>query len=420
MNPNFSRGRTIAGMGMRSDLSGGISLRFTAAMARARELVERPRVGRPAPPPRPGKRLRVVGDPQAPLETFLQILDAHELLGVDGFLADDVVLISIGDHFDYGAHDDTDPRHDGLAVLRWLAEHDPQQAPILLGNHDVVRVQELIGLTDARFARARALGGQLVELHRSDPDAASRRYGDEWCTEFPDVPTPSLAARDYAAWTEAQRALMIELLLAGRFRLAVPAVLADGRDALITHAGVTSREVELIGCETAAGAIAAALDGHLARAVAARTADWHAGRMVPLGLQPLHYPGAQPDEGGGLLYHRPANPAREGADQVWETDRRRRRFHPHELPRGLVQVAGHTTHKKARHELQPWLSDAATALTRGGLRTLLVDGDRVLYDAGITGIGGAVAVLHLVDAEMNERGKDPEDYPLLELAAISG
>src|SRR5688572_26168159 len=119
-------------MGNRSDLSGGISLRFTAAMERARELADRPYIdGRPAPLPHPMRRIRVVGDPQTSLERFLQVLDAHELIGVDGFLADDVQLISVGDHFDYPPHDGSDPRQNGLALLRWLAEHAPSQAPIL-------------------------------------------------------------------------------------------------------------------------------------------------------------------------------------------------------------------------------------------------------------------------------------------------
>lgn len=400
-------------MGMRSDLSGGISLRFTAAMERARELFDRPRAGRMAPPPRPAKRIRVVGDPQSSLERFLEVLDAHELLGPDGYLADDVVLISIGDHFDYTPHDHTDPRHDGRALLRWLAEHDPQQAPILLGNHDTVRVQELIGMTDARFARAIVLARALLELATTDPAASARRSAEEFAPEFPDIPTVGLAARDCSAWTESQRRLVIELLLAGRFRLAVPAVLADGREALITHAGVTNREVELLGVSPEPRALAAALDAHLARAVAARKDDWRADRLVPLGLGPLHVPGSQPDEGGGLLYHRPSSRA-DG------TGARRRRYSPQDLPRGLVQVAGHTTHKKAREELAPWLGDAAKALTTGGLRTLVVDGDRVLYDAGVTGVGGAVGVLHMIDAEMNERDKEPADYPLLEISAITG
>lgn len=396
----------------RMDLSGGISLRFTSAMSRARELAERPGSGRPAPPPRPAQRIRVVGDPQTSLPRFLSILDAHGLLGMDGHLADDVVLISIGDHFDYGAHDGTDPRKDGHAILRWLAEHDPRQALILLGNHDVARVQELIGLTDARFTRARKLARELGELEGGEPIAYARRYAEEFGPEFPDIPTPALAARDYSAWTEAQRDLVIELLLAGRFRLGISAVLADGRPALITHAGVTAREVALLGVEAAPGPLARALDAHLARAVAARRDDWTAGRLIPLGLGPLHFAGSQPEEGGGLLYHRPANTER-------DDERPRRRYHPRDLPRGLVQVAGHTTHKKAKLELQPWVSDAAAALASGGLRTLVADGDHIRYDAGIQAVGGAVAVLHLVDAEMNERDKEPDDYPLLELSAIS-
>ena len=147
-------------MAKRSDLSGGISLRFTAAAERARELVHLPYgEGRPAPLPLPKRRVLVVGDAQTSLERFLAVLDAHELLGVDGFLADDVVLVSVGDHFDYASKDGTDPRHDGLAILRWLAEHAPAQVPLLLGNHDAARVMELAQVSDAEFARLRAGSG---------------------------------------------------------------------------------------------------------------------------------------------------------------------------------------------------------------------------------------------------------------------
>jgi hypothetical protein len=303
-------------MATRSDLSGGISLRFTAAMECARELAERPYAsGRPAPLPHPKRRVRVVGDPQTSLERFLAVLDAHHLLGVDGFLADDVQLVSTGDHFDYEVHDHTDPRVDGVAILRWLAEHAPNQVVILLGNRDAARVT-----------------------------------GDD----------------------EQQRRLVIGLLRAGRLRLGCAAILADDRPALISHAGVTSGDVEQLGVAVEPRALAAALDRRLADAVGARRDDWASGKPTPLGLD-------------DLLAHR---------------------YRPQDLPRGLVQVCGHIA------------SDGARAVHPGVLSTLVVDGDKVVHDDGIAGVGGAVAVLHLVDAGINAPELDPDHVPLLELAAL--
>jgi hypothetical protein len=213
-------------------------------------------------------------------------------------------------------------------------------------------------------------------------------------------------------------------LRAGRYRLGVAVALPDGRDALVTHAGVTAHEVELLGAPVAPAPLARALDAHLREAVAARRADWTSGRAVPLDLRPLHRAGEQPHEGGGLLYHRPANPDRppipdDPVDAAWEADERRRRFHPRDLPRGLVQVAGHTSHAKARHELRPWLTEAAAAAEPGALRTLIVDAERVIYDAGVVAAGPDAAVLHLVDAAMNHPQLEPGHYSLLEVAAIT-
>jgi len=394
----------------RSDLSGGISLRFTAAMQRARELAGRTYAGgRGAPPPHPRRRIFAIGDPQTSMERFMAILDSHEMLGADGYLADDVVLVSLGDHFDYRGYDGSDPRYDGVAILRWLAEHAPAQVHLLLGNHDAARVMELAAIDDAGFATLRTAARDLVNA--SGPEALV-----QWAA-LTDIPTPGLVARDYASFSEAQRALMVTLLRAGRFRLGIAAVFPDRRPVLLTHAGVTTREIDLLGVAATPHAIAAALDAWLARAVAAREADWAAGTITPLDLSPLHYAGEQPEEGGGLLYHRPANPERPGADAAWERQRRRR-FHPRELPRGLVQAAGHTGHRKLLEELEPWATEAARAARAGVLRTLIADDDRVVYDVGIARVGGAVAVLHLIDASINAPDLDPDDVPLLELAAI--
>jgi hypothetical protein len=383
----------------RSDLSGGISLRFTAAAERARELIDRPYgEGRPAPLPIPGRRVRVVGDAQTSLERFLAVLDAHELLGVDGFLADDVQLVSIGNHFDYPSLDGTDPRHDGLCILRWLAEHAPQQVHILLGNHDAARVMELHAVGDAQFSRLR---GVARELDGADTAAARARW-----SELTDIPTPGLAARDYASFTEAQRTLVTELLRAGRYRLGVAGVTAAGTPVLCTHAGVTVREVEMLGVGIAPSALAAALDRRLRDAVAQGVA--------PLDLAPLHVAGKQPDEGGGLLHHRPAS-----SDSGAEQGERRRRYHPRDLPPGLVQVCGHTVHKTSKKELGTWATDDAVAAEHGILRTLTVDESRIVYDAGVQPPAAGAAVLSLIDAAMNEPDLDPELVPLFELAAIS-
>ena len=321
-------------MATRSDLSGGISLRFTAAVERARELAERPYGdGRPAPLPHPMRRVRAVGAPRTSLERFLAVLDAHDLLGVDGFLADDVQLVSTGDHFDYAVHDHSDPGADGIAILRWLAEHAPTQAAILLGRHDAARVIELAGLGDPV--------------------------------------------------TDAQRRLVIALLRAGRFRGAVAAILADDRPVLITHGGVTARDVASLGAAAEPKPLAAALDRRLADAVGARRDDWAAGRITPLELPPV--------------------------EQVV----------PRDLPRGLVQACGRWSHAACKADLAPWATEAARDADHGVLRTLVVDGDQVVYDLGIAGVGGAVAVLHLIDAGLNAPDLEPAHVPLLELAALS-
>jgi hypothetical protein len=391
----------MLGMAKRSDLSGGISLRFTAAAERAHELAGRPLgEGRPPPLPLPGRRFRVVGDPQTSLERFLAVLDAHELLGVDGFLADDVVLVSIGDHFDYPSNDGTDPRHDGVCVLRWLAEHSAQQVHIILGNHDAARVMELSSISDADFAKLRTVAR---ELDGSDGDAARARWAG-----LTTLATPGLAARDYASFSEAQRALVVELLKAGRYRLGVAGVLPGGEPVLCTHAGVTVREVEMLGVEMTPASIAAALDRRLRDAVARS--------VTPLDLAPLHHAGEQPHEGGGLLYHRPADPEVAGGDR-WESERRRR-FHPRELPPGLVQVCGHTNHAKAKQELRAWATQAAASADHGALRTLTVDESRVVYDLGVVPPKPGAAVLYLIDAGMNDADLDPELVPLFDLDGL--
>ena len=352
-------------------------------------------------------RTFVMGDPQAPFAKVLEVLDRHQALAGDR-LAPDVTLVSIGDHFDYDPRDPVTAGQEGLRLLRWFADHDPAQVVLLLGNHDAARVMELAALTDDDAARARALAADPV------------RYR----VELPELPPPGVIGRDYASFSVAQRALVSELLLAGRFRLAAVGEMADRGAVLITHAGVTSRELAhlgLLGSEDPAR-IAAALEAFLAAAVARVRADWELGVPTPLSLEPLHTAGGRGLEGGGLLYHRPSNPA---SGSVFDPDRPRR-FDPRTLPSGITQIAGHSGHAKCVHELGAWCTDAARARKHGGIRTLTVVGGQVTYDAGLgadplVALGGwsggdGAAELILVDGEL--RRVPADEVALLPLVAV--
>src|SRR6185503_8124975 len=135
-----------------------------------------------------------------------------------------------------------------LELLRWLASHDPEQVVLLLGNHDASRVMEMAHLTDEQFEAARKLARSIDETEHRDGDAAAKqRTREEYVPAFPELPPPGVLGRDYASFTTEQRALVKQLLLAGRFHLARVGELPDGRIALITHAGVTTRELGILG-----------------------------------------------------------------------------------------------------------------------------------------------------------------------------
>jgi hypothetical protein len=347
-----------------------------------------------------------MGDPQAPFGKVLDVLDRHAALAPgplteEARLADDVVLVSIGDHFDYDQRDPVTAGQEGVRLVRWLANHPDEQVKLLLGNHDASRVMELIAFDTASFADARALA------RAGDVDALARAY--------PDLPAPGTVARDYASYCTAQRDAIIELLLARRFHLALVAELGDGRTALVTHAGVTTRELALLGVTGDAHAIAAALDAHLAAAVERVRADWEQGRATPLSLEPLHLAGIAGEEGGGLLYHRPTNPSKPDPSVISAT--RPRRFDPHTLPSGLVQIAGHTGHAKCVFELGDWCTARARARAHGGIRTLRVAGAHVSYDLGVAAPATDVADLILVDGEL--RRVPVDEFVLLSVRRIA-
>jgi hypothetical protein len=352
-------------------------------------------------------RTLVMGDPQAPFAKLLEVLDRHQALDGDR-LASDVVLISIGDHFDYDVVDSAAAGQEGLRFLRWLASHDAAQVKLLLGNHDASRVMELVAITDERFAAARMFARALD----GDP-ARNARFR----AAFPELPTAGLAGRDFASFSVEQRALVMELLLAGRFDLALVGALPDGRAVLLTHAGVTGRELTMLGAPAEPAAIAASLQARLAVAVDQVRDDWGRGVLTPLSLEPVHIAGIPGEEGGGLLYHRPSNPERRRTDHGSALARERpRRFDPRTLPPGLTQIAGHTGHNKCLEELDGWATAAARGREHGGIRTLRRAGQTVTYDLGVAPPAGDVADLILIDGEL--RRVPAAEFSLLPLAGL--
>jgi calcineurin-like phosphoesterase family protein len=352
-------------------------------------------------------RTFVMGDPQGPFAKLIEVLDHHAALDGDR-LASDVVLVSIGDHFDYDICDWQTAGQEGLRFLRWLVSHDPAQVKLLLGNHDASRVMELVAVSDERFAAARTFAWAL----HGDPARDAR-----FLAAFPELLTADLVRRDFASFSVEQRALTIELLLAGRFDLALVGALPDGREALLTHAGVTTRELGMLGAPAEPRAIADALQAALAGAIDRVRDDWTRGIPTPLSLEPLHIAGIPGEEGGGLLYHRPTNPDRRGADQAWQfAPDRPRRFDPRTLPPGLTQIVGHTNHSKCLTELDGWATAAACGRTHGGIRTLRFAGQTVTYDLGVADPAPGVADLILIDGEL--RRVPAAEVALLPLAGL--
>lgn len=366
-----------------------------------------------------------MGDPQAAFDTFAAILDRHGLLGADGRLLPSVGLVSIGDHFDFGRGPDFEEtgRH-GERILRFLAAHPESQSVILLGNHDTVRVQELAFESDESFHRARLLAFELamLEQQNGEDSAEFTAAQQKFFAAHPGIPSHGVVLRDFSAFRSSQRTLVQQLLLARRVRLGVSATLPDGTAALINHAGFTEREAVLLGTTHHRGRegpqqIANALRSHLDAAVALVAARWRSHGAAALDLSPVHVAGTSGSEGGGLLYHRASNPDRPGADTRWENaGAGPRRYSPHALPKGLVQVCGHSGHRKLRTELKPWVEPDALAVELGGIRTLTCEGDVVRYRMGVHAAPANAAAMYLIDGEMNSVGAD--SYPLFRLGAV--
>lgn len=269
---------------------------------------------------------------------------------------------------------------------------------LIAGNHDLCRVIELWHESDESFAAARAAG--------DDPDFSTR---------FPRIPTPLIARRDFNGFTVEQRTLVQQLLIQRRFALAAVAEV-DGQVALLVHAGLSQRDLDVLGLpdERDPDRIARALNAFLDERVE-RVADaWRNGQLASLDLAPLHYgggAGVEGVEGSGFLYQRPVN-----GEVVESGGDRPRRFDARTLPRDLLQVVGHTAHKKSRDEFGPWVTERARNVEYGGgLRTLRVD-DTPIYDLGVLPHRAGAATMIMIDAGMSDPRVD--DYPLLSLENV--
>jgi len=348
-----------------------------------------------------------VGDPQSPLEKLLEILDVHGLLAEDGWLRDEVMLVSVGDHFDY-AGERSRVSQDGLELLRWLARHPEDQVVLLAGNHDLARVGELASYDDESFAAAYREARAIYD----GKDSVDPRGDAEFKARHPELPTALVVARDYMGFSVAQRELVTDLLRNGRFRLA----LGFGQRVLVTHAGVARSDLELLGLSTDAMGDAASVADALDRALRRAVTSWDGrGRLEIPGL---HTTGrAATGEGGGILYHRPCHPEHAGDER--DHGPLRRRFDPRTIPEGLVQVIGHIRDRKCRDLLGEWSADRSAgdpAREEGELRHLLTDGESAHYMRGQLPSSFPGAAIVFSDGGMADA--DPSRYELLDLRSL--
>ncbi len=336
-----------------------------------------------------------VGDPQGSWERFQGVLRHHGLLGHAGRLRDDVQLVSIGDHFDWGGRANwRRATADATRLLEWLAAHAPQQVVLIAGNHDLARVCELDEFDDATFRRARREAWDIYRLRERDRRAFAARQA-RFVARFRGVATAEVLARDFSAFDTAQRELVGRLLRAGRFRLA-----HAHRGRLLVHAGVTTRNLAQAGAGfDDAARVARALNAFLD----ARVKAWRAG---PLDLSPYHVPGDARGEGGGALYHRPADPAHEAAHKF--DPARPRRFDPRTLPAAFTQVIGHVAHAKCAELMPDWTRGPRRGF--GPIRSLAFDGERPVYRQGVQ----PGARLLFIDNGL-QRIRDVRRYQLLDL-----
>lgn len=331
-----------------------------------------------------------MGAPQAPLATVQSVLDRYELLDAQGQLRDDVQLVSMGDHFDWGhASERKKATRDATALLEWLATHSREQVVLLAGNHDLARVCELGPfVTDALFESAWAMAAEAYRGGNPDAEASKR-----FLEKYPHVPDAECLARDFSCYSVAQQKLVTALLRSKRLRLAHA---HDGL--LLVHAGVTEADFALVGGSPKTAAEAAKL---LNDFFDSRIDAWNSGAFD---LTPLHQPGsAKGGEARGVLFHRPAMPK----DDPQFHGPPRRRFDPRHLPSAFPQAIGHIRDKKCRDLLGTWADSEAPI--DGPLRSLRVEGETVRYARGTH----PQARLYFLDAGINYLGT--QRYELFDL-----
>ena len=370
--------------------------RTEAALARATEAAAR---GPHSAPPdgHPRSHHFAIGDPQADITRFLALLDRQGLLEAEGWLRPDVLLISVGDHFDWGkAHEREEVATSALRLLAWMAAHPADQAVLLLGNHDLGRVGELVDFTDARFAAAQV---EADGIYRGDATDEARER--DFLTRYPEVPNVELVARDFGTFREVQRDWVAHLLRARRFRVAH----AAAEDLLVLHAGVTREDLRTVGLPEAKWTHAPSVADALNQTLDAAVAAWKGGAFS---LPGLYQPGsAAYGEGRGIFYHRPSVLPEDAAHR---TATPRRRFDPHRLPLGLTQVVGHTRDKRSRELLALPLEE----LRDGVLRHLVTDGTTLHYHPSMPPpVRPHEAVLIFTDGGMRE--SPLESFELLDL-----
>jgi hypothetical protein len=327
-------------------------------------------------PSRPPERFLVLGDPQAPLQRLFEYLDHQGLLTDDGWLHPDAGLICVGDYSDFAAEDAEAAGYDGVQFLSWLAAHPSTQTVLLLGNHDAERVCCLSACSLAAYHASQAAYLSLVACPSRDQ---RRMFLETWTAEHSHHP-PIVAAHDYRAYVPAQGDMLRRLLLAGRIHLAATGVDEHGRPVLITHAGVTTREHEILGRPRDSSAWAHALQAFLARAIIQARPAWEAQRRIALDLTPLYTGWEHYRPNGGMLIHRPdvrQPSASYQMDLGLDPPIAPRAVDPADfLLYGLHQVVGHTV---ASRRLVPWLAprvnERANAAPIGHLLWLRPDAD---------------------------------------------
>lgn len=378
----------------------GRARRIEAALGRARDAARTPSYSGAARASIARPRRLAMGDPQAPLQTALRILALQGALGDDGWLDTNVHLVSMGDHFDWGPPNArSSVAQDGLGFLAWLAAHPPDQVTLVLGNHDLGRVGEMVRFDAGRFRTAQQEADAIYDEDRADP-AEERRFAER----YPDLPGVEVAARDFSSFHPDQRTLVASLLRAHRFSVAV----APSPRLLLCHAGVTSDDLEAVGLSSSMRSDAFVVAGTLNAALDAAETAWDG--ESPFVVPHLHHPGnARDGEGRGIFYQRPGDPSREPAD-LYEGPPRRR-FDPRRLPVGLTQAIGHIRDGKCRRLLAGWANPEPTV--DGPLRHLRTDGRTVRYARGLPTQDPATATVLFLDGGMAHG--DPDRYELLDL-----